>query len=176
MSTDINFLLRKDEESVKRQKKVQLFNFISVVFLAVTGLISLAIFLLTQAQKIDSIKTEQETILQKISQFQDRKAKLFIAQDRINNITEILEQRKDLSKTANILLDKTPNNLLIENLEIEDAVISLTARSASLSVIGEFIDNLTDMVRKKEVASLTLNSLALDEGKNLYQVSLRAEL
>lgn len=175
--TDINFLLRRDEESLKRQKRVKILNFISVMLLIGIGVMSLIIFLLIQITNVSSIKKEQEDILRKISQFQNRKTKLFVLDNRINNIQEILEKRKDLSKVTSGLLTKTPARLSIENLQIDDKVISLTAQSTSLFAIGEFINNLTDMVRKKEIiSSLTLDSLVFDESKNSYQVSIKSEL
>lgn len=177
MSTDINLLLRKDDESVRRLRKVKILNFAAVMSLMGIGIISLVIFLLIKTVNTPSIQKEQDEILQKISQLQDKKAKIFIVNDRINNITEILEKRRDLSKVANAFLAKTPNKLLIENLEIDDRVISLTAKSTSLSAIGEFINSVTDMVRKKEmISSLTLNSLVFDEINNSYSMSIKSEL
>lgn len=176
MNTDINLLLPKDDETIRKLKKVKILKFAAVMSLMGIGLISLIIFLLIQIINPSSMQKEQDQILRKISQFQERKAKLFIVNDRINSIAEILGKRKNLSKTADILLAKTPNKLLIENLEIDDTIISLTGKSTSLSAIGEFINNLTDMVRKKEISSLTLNSLSFDEGNNVYLVSIKSEL
>lgn len=176
MNTDINLLLHTDDESVRRLRKVKILNFAAVMSLIGIGLISLIIFLLIQAINPPSIQEKRDEILRKTSQYQERKAKLFIINDRINSIAEILEKRKNLSKAANILLAKTPNKLLIENLEINDTVISLTAKSTSLAQIGEFINNLTDMVRKKEISSLTLNYLSFDESNNAYSFSIKSEL
>lgn len=177
MSTNINLLLRIDEASLKRKKRIKILNFIAFMLLIGVGVISLIIFLLIQITNVPSIKQEQDDIIRKISQSQDKRAKLFIVNSRINSVQEILGKRKDLSKTINTMLEKIPNRLSVEGLEIDDKVISLRAESASLFVIGEFIDNLTDMVRKKEIiSSLTLDSLVFDEKKNSYQVSIRSEL
>lgn len=176
MNTDINLLVYKDDESVRRLRKVKILNFAAVASLMGIGLISLIIFLLIQTINPSSMQKERDEILRKISQFQERKSKLFIVNDRINSIAEILEKRKNLPKTANMLLAKTPNKLLIENMEINDTIISLTAKSTSLAAIGELINNLTDMVRKKEISSLTLKSLSFDEVNNAYSVSIESEL
>ena len=177
MGKDINLLLRIDEESLKRKKRIKILNLIAFMLLIGVGVISLIIFLLIQLTNTPSIKKEQDDILIKISQLNNRKAKLFILGNRINNIQEILGKRRDLSKTMSTILEKIPNELSIGGLEIDDKVISLTAQSTSLFAIGEFINNLTDMVSKKEViSSLTLDSLVFDESKNSYQVSVRSEL
>lgn len=177
MSTDINLLLRIDEESLKRKKRIKILNFIAFMLLIGVGVISLITFLLIQVINTPSIKKEQDDIAGKISQSQSKRIKLFVLNNRINNIQEILGKRKDLSKAMNAILEKTPNGLSIEGLEIDDKVIVMTAQSTSLFPIGELINNLTNMVRKKEIInSLTLNSLVFDESKNSYQVSIKSEL
>lgn len=177
MSANINLLVQTDEESVRRRKRVRIFNLSAVASLVCVGLISLVIFLLIQAVNVAGIKREQEEILAKMSQFQDRQAKLFILNDRIQNIDKILSGRKDFAKTMSNLLTKIPANLSIDNFEFDDKSIIIAGQSKSLSSIGEFINNLTDMVRNKEVIkSLTLNSLTLDDGKKTYQVSVRSTL
>ena len=115
--------------------------------------------------------------MKKISELQGRRVKLLVLGNRVDGISEILEKRKDLSKITSSILAKTPAGLSIEALEIGDKVVILTAQSPSLFSIGELINNLSDMVRKKEIiSSLTLNSLVFDESRNSYQVSLKSGL
>lgn len=177
MNTNINLLLRADEEALKRKKRAKTLNFISITFLVGVGGISFLIFLLIQIINPAGIKKEQNDIIEKISQVQNKQAKLFILNNRIDNIEKILQQRKDLAKVTNSLLTKTPSRLFIEDLEVDDKSVVMTASSTSLSAIGELINNLTDMVHKKEIiSSLTLSTLVFDESKNSYQVSIRSEL
>lgn len=177
MNININLLLRADEEALKRKSRVKALNFIAIMFLAGVGGISLLLFLLIQIINPQSIKKEQNDIIEKISQVQNKQAKLFILNNRIDNIEKILQQRKDLAKVTSSLLAKIPNRLFIEDLDVDDKTVTLTAQSTSLSAIGELINNLADMVRKKEIiSSLTLSALVFDESKNSYQVSIKSEL
>lgn len=177
MNTDINLLLRKDDESLRRLRKAKILKLIAIILAIVIGALSFFVFILIQVINPPSIKKEQDETLRKMSQFQKKQAKLFILNDRIDNVAEILKKRKDLPKAVNTLLAKTPNLISIENLEIDDKFVVMVAYSTSLSAIGEFINNLTDMVRKKEIiSSLTLNTLVFDEGKNNYSFSIKAEL
>ena len=177
MNTNINLLLHTDEESLRRRTRVKILNLIAVAFLIGVGGISLLTFLSTQIINPSGIKKEQNDVIKKISQFQDRQAKLFVLNNRINNIEKILEKRIDLSKVINALLAKTPGRLSIEDLEADDKTVIMTAKSTSLLAIGELINNLTDMVHKKEIiSSLTLSGLVFDENKNYYQVSIKADL
>lgn len=177
MNANINLILRTDEQSSKRKKRIKILNFIAFASLIGIGLVSLSIFILIQAINLSSVKKAQEDVLQKMSQFQNRQAKLFVLNNRVENIGKILETRKDLSKTMNGLLAKIPGQLSVDNFEVDDKSVIISGQSRSLSVIGEFINNLTDMVRKKEIIkSLTLSSLILDENRNTYQVSVKSEL
>ena len=177
MSTDINFLLDKDGESVKRQKRVKFLNFVAIVLLVGSGILTLFFFILTQTINVSSIKKSQEDMAGKISQFKTRQTKLFFVKNRANDVEEILANRKDLFHAMNGLLAKTSAQLSVDNLQVDDKSILITAQSTSLFPIGEFINNLTDMVRKKEIInSLTLNSIIFYEDKNYYQVSIKAEL
>lgn len=177
MSTNINLLVRTDEESLRRKKRIKILNFTAAVFLLSVCLISFGVFILAQSVNLSEIKREQEDVLRKMSQFRGRQAKLFVLNNRIENIDKILKIRKNISKTASSLLLKVPNNLSVEDFEVDDKAVTITGHSRSLFVIGEFMNNLTDMVHKKEIIkSLTLNSLTLDEGQSVYQVSLRSEL
>jgi len=177
MITDINLLLRTDEESLKRKKRIRILNFVAAGLLIIVGLISLVVFLLIQGANSPSIRKEQNDVLKKISQFQDRQSKLFILNNRIDSIDKILKTRKDISKTMNELLAKMPDNLSINSFEINAKSIVLTGESNSLYSIAQLINNLTDMVYKKEILkSLTLSSLTLDNSSNGYQVSLKSDL
>lgn len=177
MSTDINLLLPRDEESLKRKKRIKILNLTGAASLLGVGLISLAIFILIQAIDPSGVRKEQDDVLRRLSQFQSRQVKLFVLNNRIENIDKILKIRKDLSKTTSGILAKIPRDLSVDNFEADDKLVAITGQSRSLLAIGEFINNLTDMVRKKEIIkSLTLNSLILDENRNVYQVSIKSEL
>lgn len=177
MSTNINLLLRTDEESLRRKKRIKIFKFAALASLVSVGLLSLVIFIFTQAASNPSIKKEQDDLLEKMSQLQSRQVKLFVVNNRVENIDKILKTRKDLSKTMNSLLAKIPSQVLVSDFEIDGKSVTITGQSKSLLAIGELINNLTDMVRKKEIIeSLTLNSLILDGNRNTYQISVRSEL
>jgi len=177
MNTNINLLLHRDEELLKQKKKVKIFNFIAVVSLIIVGLISLSIFLLIQITNSSSVKKDQDDILKRISQFQNKQLKLFILNKRVESISKVMKARKDLAKITSGLLAKIPGELFIENFEASSQTVTLTGKSSSLMVIGELINNLTNMVRNKEIIkSLTLNSLSLERDSNIYTVSMESEL
>lgn len=177
MSNDINLLLYKNSELQRERKKVRIANTIAITFSIIVGIASMFAFVLIQSVNPSSIAQEQESTLKEISRLQDKQAKLFIINDRLTNIEEVFQDREDLSKNINSLLSNAPNNLSIENLEMDNKSLVLTISSSSLLSINDFINNLIDMARKKEIIrSLTLSGLTFDESKNTYLVSLKSEL
>lgn len=177
MNTNINLLLNADEETLRRKRRVKTLNFIALMFLVGVGAISLLLFFLIQIINLPGIKREQNDIREKISKLQNKQVKLGVLNNRIDNIEKILEKRINLSKVTSSLLAKTPGRLFIEDLEVDDKTVIMTGQSTSLLAIGELINNLTDMVRKKEIIkSLNLNSLMFDESRNVYQISIKSEL
>lgn len=184
MSPNINFLLRKDEELLKRQTRAKVFNFAAIIFLIGLGAVSLAIFLSIQAMAVPSLREERSAVQRKIANFQNRRVKLLVLNSRLESIQKIFEKRQaDLAKKQNVakmtnaLLEKVPDNLSIGALEIDEKIVLLTAKSTSLFPIGQLINALTDMAKKKEIiSSLTLESLVFEESANSFQVSLKAEI
>lgn len=177
MNTNINLLLQTNEESRRRQKRIKRLNIIAYTLLIGIGCLSLVIFLLIQIINVSAILREQNEIIKKIAKLQNKQAKLFALNNRIGNIEKVLEKRIDLSKVTGGILAKIPSGLFIEDLEVDDKTITLTVSSTSLLEIGELINNLTDMVRKKEIInSLILNTLIFDESKNSYRVSIKSEV
>jgi Tfp pilus assembly protein PilN len=177
MSTNINLLLHTDGESLKQNKIKRLFYFIAVGSLMVVCLIAVTVFVLIKAVNPESIKKQQEEVLAQISQFQNRQVKLLILSNRIETVEKILKTRRDLPKITSGLLAKIPTDLSIDNLEVDSKTVVVSGQSKSLSAIGEFIDNLTDMAHRKEIIkSLTLSSLAFDGDKSTYQISVKSGL
>ena len=75
------------------------------------------------------------------------------------------------------LLTRVPVDLSVTDFELDDKSVIITGQSKSLFTIGEFINNLADMVRKKEIIkSLTLTSLSLNDVVGAYEVSVKSEL
>lgn len=177
MNTNVNFVLPKDEAFLKEQKRGKIINVIAIAFPILVGVVSLIIFLITQAINPVSIKEQQEKTIGELSRLQDKKIKLLIINDRLDNIDELLKKRKDFTEKINILLSKMPNEVLLQNLQIDNTKLLLIVSSASLGAIDELINNLIDMAAKREIiSSLSLDSLTFDENGNNYLVSLKSEL
>lgn len=177
MNTSINFVLPKDKELVKRQKKGKVINAIAIIFPIMVGVVSLIIFLITQSINPLAIRKQQEEVIGKIAQLQDKKIKLFIIKDRLDNIEDLLKKRTNFSEKISSLISKTLGEVVVDSLEMDDNEVLMKVYSASLQSIDEFINRLIDMAVKKDViSSLSLNSLIFERSDNNYLVGLKSEL
>jgi len=73
MSTDINLLLRTDEESLRQKKIIKILNSVAIGSLIVVGIISISIFILIQVVGPSSAKKEQQDVLEKYLNFKTGK-------------------------------------------------------------------------------------------------------
>jgi|SRR3989344_5242335 len=177
MSANINLVLPKGKDYLEQQKRAKIVNIVATSFPITVGIISLVLFLVTQAINPVSIKKQQEETISKIAKHQDRKIKLFIINDRLDNINELLKGRRNFADNINALLSIMPGEVTLENLNIDNKLVLLTVSSVSLRSIDEFITNLILMAEKKEVIrSLFLETLTFDVAKNNYLVSLKSDL
>ena len=177
MSTDINLLLRTDEESLRQKKIIKILNSVAIGSLIVVGIISITIFILIQVVGPSSAKKEQQDVLEKISQFQDRQNKLYVLNNRIENVGDILKIRRNISKTMSELLAEIPADVSVNNFIIDDKSVTISGESKSLSPIADLISNLSDMVYKKEIIkSLTLSSLALNTDGSAFEITVKSDL
>ncbi len=177
MNTNINLILPQDKEFFEQQKKIRTVNIIAIGFPIIVGFVSLIIFLITQSINPVSIKKQQEEVINEIAKFQDKKIKLFIINNRLDNIEGLLKNRRDLAENISTLLSKIPSTVTIRNLKIDNKEIILTVSSTTLGAIDELINNLIGMAEKKEIIrSVSLDTLTFGEDGNNYLVSLKSDI
>lgn len=175
MNNDINILLNQGSEELKQQQKIRLFRRIASAVSAFVGITSFIIFALTLYINPVSIKKEQESVKTQIAKYENKKAKLFLINNRVDDVKEVLGKRKDFSKTIDTLLAQMPSELAINEMEVSNNKAVITVSSSSLSSLGEFLDRLLGMAKRKNIIStLKLISLSLDPDKNNYIVSLES--
>ena len=177
MSKDINLLLNKNVKLLQLKKRLKGLRVIAVGFLVVVLLNSASVFLLNRKFSSSSIKKDQDSLLYKMSAFRKRQATLTIVNNRIQNISKVLNKRVDAHKIVNTILGKMPDGILVESLKYNDKTISMSFSSDSLLPLDEFINNLIDMATKKEIINtLVLDSLDANGGKYLASISIDASL
>ena len=175
MSNDINLRVKRDKNLLKEQSKLKVFRLIAIGALLTILLMSLSIFLLNQKLSNSSadIEKDRESVLVEMKPFRGKEAKIIIVNNRIDNITKVLNKRMDVYKILNTVLGKIPDGILIETLEFSEKKISMNITSVSLIPIDVFFNDLIEMAKRKEIVkSLTLESLDASSLTGSYKISI----
>lgn len=177
MYNNINLLSNKNSEVLRKKKRVVISRIAAIGVLIALVLFSVAVFMLNN-RMADSIELkERDSVLNNINILQEKEVRLRSINDRLQGIREILKKRKDYHGILTTVLQKIPDNALIEKLEVDSKAILLTVSSNSLLPIDGLINNLIDMAVKKEmITNLVLESLTLDTKKGNYLVNIKANL
>lgn len=172
MNSDINLIKKETRVSAKR---LRVFRFLAVVIALFVALSSITLFVFTRQNSLDSVKAEQNSILQSISLLNQKAAKINFLNDRLRNIEAIMAERKNYIQTVNFILDEMPSNVQIASLTLDKENILLTASSSSLSAINEFLNNTIKFTDERHLLKdLTIENLSAQGGE--YSLTLKAKL
>ena len=175
MSNDINLLVKKDKKLLREQSQLKAFRLIAIGCLLSLLLISLSIFLLNQKLSCTSaeIEKDRESVLTEMKPFREKETKLNVVNNRIDNISKVLNKRTDVYKILNTLLRQVPEGILVDSLGFYEKKVSIEISSSSLIPVDGLINNLVDMAKRKEIIkTLTLDSLDVSESVGSYKVSI----
>jgi len=174
MNNNINLILSKEGQSLKKKKKIKLLNTIALGLLLVVAAVSVVLFLLNTLNPLSSIKKDQLATINNITFLNERSGKLVIVNDRLKNISEINNKRKKFSSTIDYLISQM-GNLKINFLELDNKSISFSVSSNSLLEENQFLQKLIEKSSKKEmIKDLMIDSLTVNEKTGLYLLTLRA--
>lgn len=176
MSSEINLLANRNLEILKERKRIKRIRLIAGAVLFFVVFSSVFSFLLTRNFFPPSLKAEENSLLQKMSLLHTKEAKLIIVTDRLKNIKNILKERVSYSKSISAFLEKIPQGLQVEKLHVGQKGLALSVSAESLYPIDAVIKNFTDMAERKELKSLTLESLTFVPKTGKYLTTLSAEL
>lgn len=176
MSKNINLVLKEETEVLKRKRRIKVFRLVSAALLLLVLLMALSIYLLNLRVAPSTIDKDKDALLNQLLPLREKEGKLKVVNDRINNISSVLNVRRDVYKIVNTLLEEVPGGIKLDNLEFSEQLVAIKVSSDSLLLVDELINNLIDMARRKEIVStLILNSLdATAAGE--YSVSINIGL
>lgn len=177
MSRDINLISSKDSNEIKRKKRVKILRIGAIVSLISVSLLAILLFILSNQISLSSIKNNQNSALQGIASLRTKAAKLTLLVDRVNDISVIVGARVDYSAKIALLLKEMPIEAEANVLEVNEKIIDLTVKSDSLLPLNEFIDNLTELAKKKEIVKkLSIQGITFNDKIGSYSLSIRAEI
>lgn len=176
MNKNIDFLIVKNREKVKKKKGVNRLRIAAIFSLIVIGLLSVLAYDLNRRIYPQELKTERDSLIKSLSTLRSREAKLAVVTNRAENISELINKRVDYSKIIGKFFEKMPAQIKVDSLRIDEKKLILSISSNSLLAIDELIDSLIDLGKNKYISVLLLDSLAVNEASGSYAVSLTSSL
>lgn len=175
MNNDIN-LVKKNVDGADNRKTKILRNG-AIAFALLIAILSIILFVLSRRNSLESIKKEQNTVLQNITFLEEKAAKFDLINDRIRNIEKVLDARKNYIETVNTIIQEVPNDASVVFVSIDKGVILMTISSASLLSINEFLDRFIGIAEEKHVIKdTTIESLTINSQSERYLLSIKAKL
>lgn len=177
MNNDINLISNKDVASLKAKKRLKQTRTIAIVSLVIVTLLSIIVFIINTQTSLSSIKKDENSTLQSISYLNKKTAKLAIINNRLKDISNILEKRKNYTSAINTLLQLMPPGLSTTTLELSKKDVLLVVHSNSLLLIDKFLNSIIDLSSKKQViSSVMIESLTTNQKTGSYSLSVKTSL
>lgn len=175
MSSSINLISTRSDDLDTKLKRLRITRIIAVICLIFVAVSAVGVFILTAQVPLASIKKDEAATLNDISYLHDKSAKLYLANDRINNIQNIISKRKNYSDTMSKILGIMPAGVNIDALTIDDKSLILSVSSTSLTSIEGFLNSYVNMANNgKVINSVSVDNLVLNPKIGRYGVSLKA--
>ena len=177
MTNNINLVSNQTAASVKEKNRLKIVRISASVSLAVVALISIFIFIVNSQISLSSIKKDENSTIQSISFLNKKTAKLAIINNRLKDITNIMQKRRNYRRLISKFTEIMPGGVYPLTLEIDKNDILLIVNSNSLLLLDKFLNNTNELSLKKSyINGLSIESLTVNEKQGNYSLALRLKM
>lgn len=168
MSVNINLVDRTDPRDL-RTEKIKKIKGISFAVLVATALFALIIFALDYRFSASYVRKQQTDLLNEISSFSDKSAKIFIVNSSLTEISNILNHRKTYNDTTTKISEGL-GGVEVDEYTINENGITLTAYANSLDSVDQFLNSMLGLVKDGVLTSVTLKKLAMESDRYVIEL------
>jgi len=172
MSININ-LVDQRNPSIAKSDKLQKIKATSYAVLFLTGFLAILIFALDYRFSASYVKKQQAELINQLSSFSDVSAKIYIVNSKLSEISNILDSRKKYGAITSDIMRAAGPDLSVDEFLFNESSMSIKASATSLTTIDTFLNSLLEMVNKKEIPGIVIESLSLQEGKYVLILSIK---
>lgn len=169
MSIDINLINKETSENSKdvRLRKIKSISFIT---LFVVGLLSIVLFLINFRFSANYVKRQQNELITGLSPYDETASKIFLLNQRLSDISEILSNRKKHHKKASKIIENIPTTVVITEFRIDDSGIQIEVSSSSLLQLNNFLNNILSLSESKFIESVVFDGLSYSKSEFLMKI------
>ncbi|HZJ18552.1 MAG TPA: hypothetical protein VFD45_02965 [Patescibacteria group bacterium] len=177
MNSNINLLQQKDDQLIKKQKRLKILKLIAGILLATVALFSIIIFILNTKFSVTSIKNEQNSVINSISALKAKAAKMILVNDRIKGTSEILKKRKDYTSLIQKVLNSVPGEAKTAGLDINKDSLNMSVSSNSLLSIDTYLENMIKLSQEKKlIKNLVIKGINVNFKNGEFILSVNATI
>lgn len=169
MSSNINLIDKvktnetKDDKASKL-KKISFFLLITIAFLAV------AIFLINYKFSVSAVSRDQNNLISQLSVYENIVVKHFILEKRLDDISNILNNRSTYNIIISELTVDLPNNVTIDEFEIDESNLKILISADSLEDISDFLNKLLILSENDSYSNIILEELSIKRSKFVVKI------
>ncbi len=155
---------------------VRLLRILAIISIFIVGISSLGLFLIIQSILPPGIRKQETAIQGKISSLHTKEAKIIIVSRKIKDIENIISKRPKYDQLITDITNIIPENVSINNVDINDKKVRLMVTSGSLLSLNKLLDNLFDMVENgKVIGNLTIGGISVNGSSGIYTMSVSGD-
>lgn len=164
MSVDIN-LAQVDTAEQKKAEKVKKIKAVSVAVLIITAFMAVIIFAIDYRFSASYVQKQENELLQELEAKTEISSKIFIVNSKLSGISQIIEERRNLSGKSEKLLIDFPDSIEIEDYIIDEDGVVMTIITPSLTDLDDYLNYLIDLSDEKEFNAIKLEKLEFNRGE-----------
>lgn len=177
MDKNINLVVGRTFDIEKQLRRVRIIKIIAIGTLIAVLITSLVFFLITIFLPTSSIKKSQQETLTNISLLHKKLVSYSLVNDRISNISTIINHRKNYGEVSSAVLNKIPPELNVDTLSIDDNILTIVVTGTSLKPVNQVIEDMIVMANNnKLIKNLLIESLTLSSQTGRYSLSIQADI
>lgn len=173
MNDSINLLKGNKVRHFQQERIKRILRLVSVVFLSIVVIVSAVFFLLISGSSIETLRKEENAAISKIKTNEEKAGKLIFTENRVKDITDIVEKRTTFDGVLTGITDIVPSGTQVDSLSIDKKNFSMTVRSSSLLPINTLLTSIDEMSENKKMfTKITLEGLTVDQKSGAFIVSI----
>lgn len=134
------------------------------------GFLSLVVFLLDYRFSVGYVRKQQDDVVKKIAIYDETAVKIILLNSRLSDISKVLDGRNNYNEKMLKIIEGVKGATQIDEFEINDTEISITASSVSLSSLNDFLNNLLKMTDLKLISNIALEGLSIEGNKYIIKI------
>lgn len=176
MRSEINFVtVQKQIISPSEAAKIQKARYFAFGSLFIVALLSIMLFIGIAFSPLDSLKNEENTLLSTITGMHDKYTKMLLLNQRVTEISQLLNTRPSYDKTIDSLLKQAPTSVSLQSVNINNGTMTAKVISSSLDDINTFLTNVQTNDKTK-FKKIVITDVDLIQDQAVYACTLTVTL